>query len=171
MLDKVVTKFEDFVTIFCFSAMSIVTLISVFYRYVMSNPLIWSEEVARYFMIWGVFIGISLVTRKNAQLSLDIIESFAPYKIRRVVSIFNNIFIILFLFLLFILSFRFMMHAIEIDQVTPILRINYMYVYSALPIGFLLATYRAIQVFIITIKNGSKKVEEESTLEEREVHD
>lgn len=161
MFDKVITKFEDYVTILCFALMSIVTLVGVFCRYVLSDPLIWGEEVSRYLMIWGIFIGISIVTRKKAQLGIDVIESFAPEKFNRMMSFIANILIIVVYVILFIISINFVMDSVKLGQLTPILRIKFYYIYLAMPVGFLLCTYRSIQIFWNEFIKVSKTADEE----------
>lgn len=146
-IDKLITYFEEIVTAVCFALMSIITIAGVFYRYVLKNPIIWSEEVSRYLMIWGIFIGVSIVTRKKAQLGIDILVNMAPIKIRKILNMISGVLLILTYLVALYLSVEFVIGAINIGQLTPILRIKFYYIYMAMPIGFLLSTYRAIQVF------------------------
>lgn len=146
-VDKLVTCFEDYVTVICFTLMSIITLVAVFFRYALSSPIIWSEEVARYLMVWGIFIGISIVTRKKAQLGIDIFVAFAPDQVKKVFTMISHILLIVTYVIAFYLSVVFVNDAAQLGQLTPILRIKFSYVYMAMPIGFLLSTYRAIQIF------------------------
>lgn len=50
-LDKIVSKIEELIAVIGLSAMSIITIVAVFFRYVLQNPIIWSEEAARYLMV------------------------------------------------------------------------------------------------------------------------
>ncbi|WP_462420589.1 TRAP transporter small permease [Salinicoccus sp. Marseille-QA3877] len=155
MLDKIIIKFEDYVTIFCFTMMSVITLLAVIYRYIFSSPLIWSEELARYLMVWGVFIGISIVTRKNAQLALDLLDSFAPEKIKTFMRGFFRIFLIISFLTLFLLSVQFVYYMFNIGHVTPVLRIDFWIIYTVIPLGFLLSAYHSIKIFI---KHRTKEI-------------
>jgi len=40
--------------------MTVVVLAGVFFRYVLEAPLPWSEELARYLMVWGASLGASV---------------------------------------------------------------------------------------------------------------
>lgn len=146
-LDKVVTYFEEYVSAICFALMSIITVAGVFFRYVLHNPIIWSEEVSRYLMIWGIFIGVSIVTRKKAQLGIDIAVNLVPEKFKKYFHILNGGLLILTYAIILYLSILFVLGAFETGQMTPILRIKFYYVYLAMPIGFLLCLYRSIQLF------------------------
>lgn len=59
------------VTVFlCFIAVS---LIQVFFRYVLSNSLSWSEELARILFVWATYLGIAVVSRDKEQITVDIL--------------------------------------------------------------------------------------------------
>lgn len=164
MVDKLITKFENYTTIFCFTMMSVVTLFAVFFRYALSNPIIWAEEVSRYLMIWGIFIGLGIVTRKNAQLGIDIIINFTPIKVKKVLGVITNIILILAYIILFVVSIKFVLVSKDLGQLTPILRIKFYLVYLAMPIGFLLCIYRSAQIMLkIYFSPGSKTVQNEQS--------
>ena len=41
------------------------TVAGVFFRYVVGTPLIWSDELARFSLIWMVFLGAGVVSFKD----------------------------------------------------------------------------------------------------------
>lgn len=159
-LDAIVRKFEEVVAIFCFSAMSIITLVAVFFRYVLESPIIWSEEASRYLMVWGICIGISIATEKKAHLGIDILVSFAPPKARRALEIASSVILTLMFVMMVVLSIMFVNKAIVTGNVTPLLRIPFWMIYLALPIGFILSTVRSIQVLQKIIKGDNEGFEE-----------
>ena len=54
----------------------------VFYRYVLNASLIWSEELVRYGLLWGVMIGAALASDRNAHIALDPLRRVAPPRVR-----------------------------------------------------------------------------------------
>lgn len=146
-LDSIISSIENVLTAVSFALMSIITIMGVFFRYVIKSPLIWSEELSRYLMIWGVFIGISIVTRKKAQLGIDIFVTMAPERVRRILGIISSVLLIVMYVILFFLSASFVMDAATTGQLTPILRVPFFWVYLAMPVGFFLSSVRAVQVF------------------------
>jgi TRAP-type C4-dicarboxylate transport system permease small subunit len=44
----------------------------VFTRYVLGSSEYWTEELARYFLIWMAFLGGALAVRRNAHLSMGL---------------------------------------------------------------------------------------------------
>jgi TRAP-type C4-dicarboxylate transport system permease small subunit len=74
--------------------------IGVISRYVMQNPLPWSEEIARYLMNWMALLGVSIAFRRNFHLSLLFFISKAPILMQHSAKIFSNCLILVFLFIL-----------------------------------------------------------------------
>ncbi len=56
----------------------LLAVMQVFNRYVMDNPLNWTEEVARLLLIWAVFLGAAAGVKRNGHLRVDLL--FARYK-------------------------------------------------------------------------------------------
>ncbi|MEO4054331.1 TRAP transporter small permease [Solibacillus sp. CAU 1738] len=42
-------------------------------RYIFNSPLAWVEEVARYSIIWGTFLGFGLALKHNQHIQVDIL--------------------------------------------------------------------------------------------------
>lgn len=42
--------------------MSVVVAVQVFFRYALNHSLFWSEELARYILVWLTFLGLPLPT-------------------------------------------------------------------------------------------------------------
>ncbi|QQD84120.1 TRAP transporter small permease [Jeotgalicoccus sp. ATCC 8456] len=58
-----------------------VTVAGVFTRYVLDSPLIWSDELARFSLIWMVFLGAGVVSLKDSHLVVDFIFEYIPKKL------------------------------------------------------------------------------------------
>lgn len=54
------------------------TLAGVFFRYVLNDALTWSEEVARYSMVWLSLLGGGLVFREGGHVAVDLLVSRLP---------------------------------------------------------------------------------------------
>ena len=159
-LDVIVSKIEELIATVGLGAMSIITIMADFFRYVFQSPITWSEEAARYLMIWSTLLGISIATRQKAHLGIDIFVSMAPKKLQHVLEIFSwTMLIIMYLFLVWT-SILFIMNAVKTGNVTPMLRIPFSIVYLALPIGFGLSAIRGLQVLIDIIKGVESTSEE-----------
>lgn len=54
-------------------AMTVVILLQVFFRYVLGSALTWSEELARFMMVWMTFLVAPVAYRAGANVALDIL--------------------------------------------------------------------------------------------------
>ena len=158
-LDKIVSKVEELIAVVGLSAMTVITLVAVFFRYVLQSPIIWSEEAARYLMVWSTMLGISIATRQKAHLGIDIFVSMAPKKLQRALEIFSTLMMIVMFVFLTIISIVFIQSAIRTGNVSPMLRIPFYIIYLALPLGFGLSAVRSIQDLVDVIKRVDNKEE------------
>ncbi|MBP6679467.1 MAG: TRAP transporter small permease, partial [Paracoccus sp.] len=53
------------------AAYAIIICTQVFYRYALNSSLVWSEEVVRFALLWGVMIGAGVATDRLAHIALD----------------------------------------------------------------------------------------------------
>lgn len=78
--------------------MVVIVFANVVSRYYLQVSLAWSEEVARFMLVWLVFIGSFLAYIHDEHLGLDILVAKFPSNVRRVVAIGTNLLIILALY-------------------------------------------------------------------------
>ena len=65
------------VGVFCMTLMVIFILVQVFWRYVLSNPLPWPEEAARFLMLWLMVVAPTAL-RRGGFVAIDMIQLFLP---------------------------------------------------------------------------------------------
>ena len=53
-------------------AMAALVAVQVFFRYVLNHSLFWSEELARYFLVWLTFLGASVAYYRKVHPGIDI---------------------------------------------------------------------------------------------------
>src|SRR5580704_13299476 len=56
--------------VLCLAACCLVVLVAVFFRYVLNDSLVWSEEVARWFLMGTAFLGAALAYRRGFHIGL-----------------------------------------------------------------------------------------------------
>jgi TRAP-type C4-dicarboxylate transport system permease small subunit len=67
--------------------MAMLVAVQVFCRYVLNQSLFWSEELARYLLVWLTFLGASTAYRRQAHPGVDILYTRMPPKIRQGCSV------------------------------------------------------------------------------------
>jgi TRAP-type C4-dicarboxylate transport system permease small subunit len=71
--------------------MSAVVAVQVFFRYGLNHSLFWSEELARYLLVWLTFLGASVAYRRNLHPGIDIVVVRMPASFQRGISIFIHL--------------------------------------------------------------------------------
>ncbi len=129
--------------------------LQVFYRYVLSDPLAWTEELAKLAFIWMIFLGLFLAERDNLHIAVDFfVDRLRPVAQRRI-RILVETFSIAVLLLICCHSFGFI--GIQKAMRSVGLNISLMYFTLAVPIGCLLfALYKgaALSRFVQVIQTA-----------------
>lgn len=147
---RIVRKTNDVSVVILFVAMTITVLVQVFFRYVVQSPLRWTEEAARYLMIWLVLLGSGVAMRNKAHLQVDVLTSALPERPKR---FFNTIVSILILTFLIIMTFYgFKVSIKTVLQTSPAMRLPMSLIYAAFPVGGILMIFETCVSFIEMLK-------------------
>lgn len=153
---------EKYIIFLLSTVMVVVIFIQVFMRYVMSNSLSWSEELARYCFIWLIYIGISYAVKRHRHIKVDAALLLFKDKTKIYFSLISNILFLIFCVYVVIYGYGIASQLLSFGQTTPALQIPTGIVYLAPPVGMGLAGIRLIQNIIeniISIKNFDKTQE------------
>lgn len=69
---------ENWIAFAIFWALGAIVFLQFFTRYVLNDSLAWTEEIARYALIWITFIGAAIVARKNMHISVEVLLHYLP---------------------------------------------------------------------------------------------
>ena len=64
-----------------------VNFANVIGRYFFANPIFWAEEAMIYLTVWSIFIAMIAVTASRAHLSMDLLASTLPARLRMIVNL------------------------------------------------------------------------------------
>ena len=68
-------------------SMAIIIAVQVFARYALNNSIFWSEELARFLLIWLTFLGATAVFRRKAHPGIDVLYTRMPPAMRKFAEI------------------------------------------------------------------------------------
>jgi TRAP-type C4-dicarboxylate transport system permease small subunit len=77
--------------------MGAIAFAAVFYRFVLLSPLRWSEEAARYMMVWVTFLGAGYAMGRGKHIGVTLFIEKLPEKGRRAAIFAAEILILIFL--------------------------------------------------------------------------
>src|SRR4051812_33296661 len=66
---------EDWIAFVIFWSLAFIVFLQFFTRYVLNDSLAWTEEIARYGLMWIVFIGGAMVTRRNTHIAVELLSN------------------------------------------------------------------------------------------------
>ena len=75
---RIASRAIDALAIATFTGMFACVLAQVVFRYFFGDPLVWSDELARYLFIWCSFLGWVIAARRRSHLSVSILQSQLP---------------------------------------------------------------------------------------------
>ncbi|WP_298484502.1 TRAP transporter small permease [uncultured Maribacter sp.] len=140
-VDKILGK----ILILIMSIMVINVLWQVFSRYFLGSPSSFTDELARYLMIWVGVLGAAYVSGKNKHVAIDVLPSKLSEKTQKKLKLIVKILIILFsLFALVIGGSRLVYITYVLQQYSPALQMPLAAVYMVLPISGILIIYYKI---------------------------
>jgi len=140
-LDRWLGQVEAVLLAAMVTAITAVTFAQVFTRYVTEDPLIWTEEVARYLFVWITLIGAAAAVRLNGHFGLDILRRRAP-PLRKPLGALTTLAVGAFFALLLWTGIGETRQAAT--QISPALQVGMQWAYLALPIGAALALYHLV---------------------------
>ena len=144
------------------AVMVVVVLAATFSRYVLNNPITWSEELARYLMIWIGLVGASVTMRHGEHIRITAIRILLPRPLRLIGDLFVAAAIGWFLWVMMVEGWA----AAERGgrQMSPALGISMMWPLLSVPMaGGLMLVQHAIQTLLM-LMGAQNEPEHESPM-------
>jgi TRAP-type C4-dicarboxylate transport system permease small subunit len=127
--------------------MTMAVILQVITRYAMKNPLSWTEEVARYLMIWMAFTGGSCIVKKWDNIYVDVFINMMKQKPRKMMLSVQKFVVLGLLIYTFYLCMT-VFPKVSAFQTTAVLGVNMLWVESSMIVGFLLMILQNIGVIL-----------------------
>lgn len=105
-------------------------------RYVLGSASSFTEEIARYLLIWIGLLGSAFAYRKNLHLAFDYFSEKVTGRRKKWLGYFIHTLVALFSFLVLVVGGSYLVLLTwELNQVSAALQIKLAYVYSVLPLS------------------------------------
>ena len=140
-LDKII----ELLLVSILSAMVINVLWQIITRYFSASPSSFSDELARYLMIWLGLIGSAYVSGKKEHVSIDYFLKKLNHKKRILLNRLIDFIILFFSFFVMIIGGGHLVFVtIKLEQLSPSLQIPLGFVYSVIPLSGLIIIFYQI---------------------------
>lgn len=154
MIKKIWDNLEENVLIASYIVIIPILFMQVIMRYVFSNSLAWSEELARYIFIWQVWLGSSYAVQKGRHIRIDVVSSRLPVKAKFVGEIIITLICIAFCGFFCYKGLVNMNMVGRLHQTSPALKIPLQVLYACVPISTALMVLRYLEMLVTTVKTG-----------------
>jgi TRAP-type C4-dicarboxylate transport system permease small subunit len=152
MAKKFLDKLEK-VLLVCISFLLAVMVVTIFYqvvlRYIFHSANTWSEELARYSVMWIVMLGGPMATRRHKHITVTLFIEKIPIWPRRAIQLF--MYIVMLIFLIVFFRAGLIMSINGTKQFSPGLYLNMGIMYSSTVIGAVLLGIYVIEDMVKTV--------------------
>ena len=147
---------EDWLAFVIFWSLAFIVFLQFFTRYVMNDSLSWTEEIARYGLIWVTFIGGGMVARRNTHIAVELLSNLMkPSPLRQALLAFVDVVKLGFLALLAYFSLT-IIERMQLQRMT-VFDLPMSYVYAGVVLGCFLMAARQAQLFWRNARAGWHK--------------
>lgn len=162
-----INKIVLYILAILLAIMSILVFMQVLVRSFFTTLSIpWAEEYARYLMIWSIFLGAGVATRKAKLISIDMFVNAIPKHLGQTLKYLSHIITIVFMAIIFVIGISWAKFGL--NEFSPATNLPKIYVYLSLSSGAFLMIINTIALLIETIVN-KQDIRHVSMTEEKEV--
>ncbi|MCF7568861.1 TRAP transporter small permease [Sabulilitoribacter arenilitoris] len=134
-----VNKILEWFLIIIFSLLVLDVLFQVFSRYILGSSFTWTEEFARFSLIWMTILGAAYLNAKREHLSMDFLYQKLSDSNKIKASILIEILIFLFALIVMVIGgLNLVYTTLHLEQLSGTLRIPLGYIYAIMPFSGLL---------------------------------
>ena len=139
-----INRLIEFALVAIFALLVIDVLWQVFGRYVLGQSFSFTEEFARFALIWLAILGAAYLNGRREHLSMDfLLQKLNPKQLKKRMQIIE---IIMFLFALVVMVIgggNLVYTTLYLGQISPAMHISLGYIYAIVPISGLLIMFFA----------------------------
>jgi TRAP-type C4-dicarboxylate transport system permease small subunit len=118
--------------------LAVLVFFKVFFRYVLNNPIVWSDEAIMLMLLSLTYLGAALAAHRRSHISVELLETVLAKKKPTAVRTIRLISDVLTMAILSVITvFGVKLSLFSSDQETDILLLSYFWVYIILPIGLI----------------------------------
>lgn len=140
-----VCRIMEIILVSIFGLLVIDVLGQVFSRYILNTSFAFTEELARFSLIWLSVLGAAYLNGKREHLSMDFLYQKFSKKTRKKVLFFIEFSVFLFALIVMVIGgFNLVYTTLHLGQLSGTLRIPLGYIYAILPLSGLLIMWFSV---------------------------
>jgi C4-dicarboxylate transporter DctQ subunit len=149
-------KFEEVFSIFFLAIIAVCVFGQVIARYLFSTAITWSEELAGISMAWAVYFGGALGVRENFHIRITMLVAAFPRKIAVALLILGDLLWMGFNMAMVFFGTEYLLLLWRKTYISPSLGIEQKWFQMIVALGYILMSFRLVQVYVHWFKNDMK---------------
>jgi len=133
--------------------MTIIVAVQVFFRYVLNHSLFWSEELARFLLVWLTFLGASSAYYRKVNPGVDFLYAKLSPLLKKLSSICTHLASMALFIVMIIYGYQFAWFVRL--QISPALQIPKWIILSIIPISGVILMIHAVTFLFAELKADS----------------
>ena len=130
---KVINRTTELFSALLLLTMVVLVFIQIVSRVIISSSFPWTEEIARFMMIWITFLGAAVAFQYGAHIGVEAFVERLPAKLRSIFIVITMLICLSFFILLIVYGYQLANGAFV--QTSPALQIPMGYIYYIIPIS------------------------------------
>ena len=136
---------EETILMILLVAIAVVMMAQVVMRYFFRQSMSWPEEFCRFCFVYSGFISMGYCVRRGKMLKVDILVTFFPKFLQRVLDLVGRVVTLLFFAYLGFYAYQATMNSYRGGMTSPAMEVPMWFIYAAALIGSALGFIRQIQ--------------------------
>ena len=154
-LISVIYKVLTVVLSIIFSAMFIICILHVWFRFVINDSLTWSEEFMKIGLVWFCSLSITVLAARREHVSIVIFVEKMPQKVRRILACATQAMVFVVCLVMVYVGIDMVLGAGS--RMTPALKFPQALWYAAIPTAFSILSLYEFRNLIAELTNGKRE--------------
>jgi TRAP-type C4-dicarboxylate transport system permease small subunit len=158
-MKKHIDHFLEWILALLLGVMVLDVFWGVITRYILDSQSSWTDELARFLLIWLSILGAAYASGKKLHIAIDLLPQYLNERNQKILDIVITVIVLLFGIAVFLVGgLRYVYISFALGQTSPALNLPIGFVYMVLPIsGLCIMYYKLLDLFIIikNLKNGN----------------
>ena len=132
-ISDIINRCTEVAVFIIISAMAVDVFIEVVFRYILLLPLFWTEEFARYCLVWSSLLAAGIALKRGQHIAVTFVVERFPKRIRRGAALGGDILVATMLAV--VLWGGIYLVILTRHQLSPAMRLSMSLPYMAIPTG------------------------------------
>ena len=156
-VSAVANKIAINATVVLFTTMTLIVWVQIFFRFILGGGIAWSEEIAKYLMVWMALLGSSILLREGGHIAINYFISKLSF-LRYILILHAMLSAVLFVLLIY---YGIDYAAFGYKCISPASGIRKFWPYLSIPVGGAFLLIQAFDRFIHLLFNDDKTIRAE----------